>query len=84
MTKAELVKLGFNKIFIDDSDDIIVTNNYFYELSFGELIFISGNRDQTYDNDEGWYVTIPCQSLKFHHFAELQNVINIFERNKIS
>jgi hypothetical protein len=83
MTKAELVKLGFNKIFIDDSDDIVVTNNYFYELSFGELIFISGDRDQMHSNDKGWYVTTPCQSLKFHHFTELQNVINIFERNKI-
>ena len=84
MTKAELVKLGFNKISIDDNDDLVVTNNYFYELSFGELIFISGDRDQMHSNDEGWYVTTPCQSLKFHHFTELQNVINIFERNKIS
>lgn len=84
MTKAELIKLGFNKISINDSDDMYATNNYFYELSFGEIIFISGDKDQAYNNDERWYVTTPCQSLKFHHFTELQSVINIFERNKIS
>ena len=50
MTKAELVKLGFNKISINDSDDMYVTNNYFYELSFGEIIFISGDKDQAYNN----------------------------------
>jgi hypothetical protein len=83
MTKGELVKLGFNKVLIEHIEDMYVSNNYYYELSFGELVFISGDKDQA-DNDDGWYVTTPCHSLKFHHFAELETVINIFKRNKFS
>jgi len=84
MTKAELIKLGFKKICIDDNDAMYLSDNYFYELSFGDVTFISVDKDQAYDNDKGWYVTTPCQSLKFHHFTELETVIKIFERNKIS
>tara|TARA_R110001592_G_scaffold34089_4_gene117445 strand:+ start:496 stop:747 length:252 start_codon:yes stop_codon:yes gene_type:complete len=79
MTQAQLRKLGFKKVFIDEEDD----NHFYYEHQFGEITFISGDNDQA-EEDGSWYVTTPCQSLGFYAFNEVKTLIDLFNRNKIS
>ena len=56
---------------------------FYYERSFGELTFLSGDNDEA-EIDGSWYVTTPCQTLKFRSYAELKTVIDIFTRNEVS
>ena len=78
MTQAQLLKLGFSKEFIGDEDDY----HFYYALQFGEIVFISGDNDEA-DLDGSWYITTPCQTLKFYAYNEIKTVIDIFNRNKI-
>jgi len=79
MTQAQLIKLGFQKVFIDEDDE----NHFYYHIEFGEIIFISGDNEEA-EEDGGWYITTPCQTLRFYAYNEIKSVINIFNRNKIS
>jgi len=79
MTQAQLNKLGFKKVFIDENDD----NHFYYEYQFGEVLFLSCDNDQA-EEDGSWYVTTPCQTLGFYAHDEIKSVIELFTRNKIS
>tara|TARA_R100000742_G_C4267542_1_gene85742 strand:+ start:1095 stop:1346 length:252 start_codon:yes stop_codon:yes gene_type:complete len=83
MTQAELVKLGFKKVPIDDYDSDLPINHYYYASQFGDITFISSDNDEA-ELEGKWYVTTPCQSLKFYMYSEIKTVIDIFNRNKIS
>jgi len=80
MKQNELLKLGFKKVSIDDEDNTS-TDFFYYERSFGELVFLSGDNEEA-ERDGSWYVTTPCQSLKFRSYSELKSVIDIFVRNQ--
>jgi len=78
MTQEDLIELGFNKILIDDYDG----EHYFYIIQFGEINFISGDSQEA--KTEGkWYVSTPCQTLKFYVSSEIKTVIEIFLRNQV-
>ena len=70
----------FEKVSITDEDTS--SNHYFYERSFGELVFLSGDNDEA-KVDGSWYVATPCQSLKFRSYSELKTVRDIFLRNLV-
>ena len=79
MTQAQLLKLGFKKVLIDEEDE----NYFYYDQQFGEIVFISGDNDEA-EEDGSWYVTTPCQTLRFYAYNEIKSVIDIFNRNKNS
>tara|TARA_R110001592_G_scaffold24542_7_gene94503 strand:+ start:1100 stop:1357 length:258 start_codon:yes stop_codon:yes gene_type:complete len=81
MKQADLIKLGFKKNSIPELD--LPDNVFYYERSFGQLTFLSGDNNEA-EIDGSWYVTTPCQSLKFHSYTELKSVIDIFIRNEVS
>tara|TARA_R100000654_G_scaffold34391_2_gene59803 strand:+ start:6238 stop:6477 length:240 start_codon:yes stop_codon:yes gene_type:complete len=79
MTQLQLIKLGFKKVLIDEQDE----DHFYYDLEFGEIVFISGDNSEA-EEDGGWYVSTPCQTLRFYAYSEIKSVIDIFNRNKIS
>mgnify|MGYP001187903746 CR=1 FL=1 len=81
MKQSDLIKLGFKKASIPELD--LPTDPFYYERSFGQLTFLSGSNDEA-EIDGSWYVTTPCQSLKFRSYTELKSVIDIFARNQVS
>jgi hypothetical protein len=84
MKQADLIKLGFKKISPFSILDLDLPDNvFYYERSFGQLIFLSGDNNEA-EIDGSWYVTTPCQSLKFRSYTELKSVIDIFIRNEVS
>lgn len=81
MKQADLIKLGFKKNNIPELD--LPDSAFYYERSFGHLTFLSGDNNEA-EIDGSWYVTTPCQSLKFRSYTELKSVIDIFIRNEVS
>tara|TARA_R110000751_G_scaffold44315_1_gene101482 strand:+ start:549 stop:800 length:252 start_codon:yes stop_codon:yes gene_type:complete len=82
MTQTELTKLGFKRVNIDDYDGDIPVNDFYYEAQYGEILFLSGYNDEAEEKDK-WFVTTPCQTLKFYSYNEIKTVMDIFNRNKI-
>ena len=82
MNQQELIKLGFKKVLVDTEEEF-PEDFYYYAISFGDIIFHSGDNEEAEDAG-GWYVSTPDNVLRFYKYTELKTVIDIFRRNKIS
>ena len=84
MTQAQLLKLGFQKIFIDEDD----TNHFYYECQFGEILlfYLCEVMIKQKKMVAGIFNYSMSYTIRFLcvHTRKSKCVIELFTRNKIS